>query len=248
MKVYDTKLKIKIAIRIFIGIVSVVGIFFLAKELISNVDSITKFAQSSGVFGPIILILLIALGILFSPIPSVLFIITAGYLYGTWTGAIYSYLGHLIAATSVFAFFKSFEIKNEGKRYRKYKELVEKNRKILYIMYAVPILPISLTTIISASSKTGWRKFLEIITISFIPAILFFSFFGNRISSRNLLEIGILTLIIIIVGIVVMKMIKNSKKRTMNGYPSRLKGIIPKRKHKYVKINHDLEHDKEESK
>ncbi len=224
-------------IKFLIAIISIVGLFLIAKEIINNVDSISKISQSAGIFGPIILILLISLGILFSPIPSVLFIVVAGYLYGTWMGALYSYMGHLFAATCAFAFFKSFEIKNEGKRYIKYKQLVEKNRKILYILYAIPILPISITTILSASSKTEWKKFIEIILISFIPAIIFFSFFGDRISNRNLIAIGILALIIITTGLIITKIIRKNRERIMNGYPSRLK--IPWIKNIDKKISHN---------
>lgn len=189
-------------------------LFFFAKELISNVDSITKISQSAGVFGPIVLIVLITLGILFTPIPSVVLIITAGYLYGAWMGAIYSYIAHMFAATGTFSLVKTFNIKTKNKRYKKYQNLVEKNRKILYLLYTIPIIPISIISIISASSKIKWRQFLKITLLSFIPAVLLFSFFGERISNKNLLEIGIWTTVILIGLLIILEIMRKRMKKS----------------------------------
>jgi len=220
---------------LIIGIIILI-FYFLVKEFISNVDSITKLSQSAGILGPIVLILLIGLGILLTPIPSFVLVIAAGYLYGIWWGALYSYLGHLIAAISTFTIFRRINLNNqESLRYKKYKKLVEKNKKFLYLLYAVPILPLSLVTIISASSKIKWKHFLEIILVSFIPTILFFSFFGNRITEKNIFEILIWLGIIFVIGLIIFKIIQRNQERMMNGYPSALKVPKLKRKGKYVK-------------
>lgn len=230
------KLKSRNFLKVLIILAVIVILFYIVKEFISNVDSITKFSQSAGILGPIVLILLIGLGILLTPIPSVVLIITAGYLYGMWWGALYSYLGHLVASISTFIIFRKIKLSNqESPRYKKYKKLVEKNKKLLYLFYAIPILPLSLVTIISASSKIKWKKFLEIILVSFIPTILFFSFFGNRINNRNLLEVGIWSTVILILAFIIYKIIQKNQERMMNGYPPTLKIPRPKIKGNYVK-------------
>ena len=220
---------------LIIGIIIVV-LFFLLKEWIGNVSFITKISQSAGIFGPIILILLISLGILLSPIPSSILIIAAGYLYGVWIGALYSYLAHLLATISAFVVFRKLNGNEENRTYRKYKKLISENKKLLYLLYAVPIIPISIITLITATSKIKLKRFLEIIILSFIPGVLFFSFFGERIGNRNLLEIGILIIIIVIVGLIIFKIIRNNKKRIMNGYPSRIRLPRPKIKRRYVRL------------
>jgi uncharacterized membrane protein YdjX (TVP38/TMEM64 family) len=200
------------------------------------VSSITKLSESAGIFGPIVLILLISLGILLSPVPSVIFIITAGYLYGAWEGALYSYLGHLLAAIAAFMVFRKFERKEESRRYIRYRKLIHKNKKILYLLYAVPIIPISVITFITATSRIRWKEFLKIIMVSFAPTVLLFSFFGERIGNRNLLEIGIWIVGIAIIGIIIFEVIRHNKKRMMNGYPSSLKIPRPKRRFKYLRF------------
>ncbi|MCA9478345.1 MAG: VTT domain-containing protein, partial [Nanoarchaeota archaeon] len=118
-------------IKIFLRVLVVVILFFVIKELISDVDSITRLAKAAGPFGPIVLILLIMLGTLLTPIPSVVLVIAAGYLYGIWPGALYSYIGLVLAAVSMFFFVRLFKIKAKGKHYEKYKKLVKKNKKII---------------------------------------------------------------------------------------------------------------------
>jgi uncharacterized membrane protein YdjX (TVP38/TMEM64 family) len=103
-------------------------LYFFAKEIISNVDSITKIAESAGIFGPIVLALLICLGILFSPIPSFVLTIAAEFLYNTWWGALYSYIGHILAAIVPFAATRAFKINKEYSKSKKYKDLIKKTR------------------------------------------------------------------------------------------------------------------------
>lgn len=190
-------------------LIVIIVLFYLFRELFGNVDSISNISKSAGIFGPIVLIFLIGLGILFSPFPSFVFIITAAYLYGMWWGVLYSYLGHLIAATSVFAIVKKFHITNSNNKYEKYKKLIRKNHNILYLLYMVPLIPILITSIISASSKLSWRDFFKIIFISFTPPVLFFSFFGNSLSKLTTLEIIIWCFILVALAIIVFKVIKN---------------------------------------
>ena len=208
--------RVKLAINILITCVIIIALIILTRDFITNVNSIEQLSKSAGIFGPIVLVILIGLGILFTPIPSVLLIIAAGYLYGTWEGAIYSYLGHLLAAISTFSIVRKFHIKTKNKRYSKYRKLIDKNKKILYLLYIIPILPISVVSIFSASSKMKFKQFLKIILISFIPVILLFSFFGERISNKNLIEMGIwITGILIVISIVYIIIKRKQKKQKL---------------------------------
>ena len=205
--------RLGIILRILITAIVILVIYIVVRDLVSNVSSITYLAKSAGIYGPIVLVLLIALGIIFTPIPNIVLIIAAGYIYGTWQGAIYSYLGHMLAACGTFAIVRIFNIEKESRRYRKYKNLIEKNKKILYLLFAAPIIPISILSIVSSSSKMKWKEFLKIINISFIPVILFFSYFGERISQRNLVEIGIFALVVIVGIFIVFGIMKRGNKK-----------------------------------
>jgi uncharacterized membrane protein YdjX (TVP38/TMEM64 family) len=204
---------LRIALGAIITLAILVILYLLAKDLIGNVYSITALTKSAGMFGPILLILLIGLGIIFTPIPNVVLTLAAGYLYGTWLGALYSYLGHMLAAVGTFAIIRIFKIERESKSYKKYKNLIEKNKKLLYLLYAAPVIPISVLSAIASSSKMKWKEFLKIINISFIPVILFFSYFGERISQKNLIEIGVFILVVIVGVFIVLRMINRRNKK-----------------------------------
>lgn len=210
--------KIRIPIRVLMSIFLFSLLFFLAKELIHNTESITNLTKSAGPFAPIALIAIISLGIIFTPIPSVILIILAGYLYGPILGGIYSYIAHMIAATGTFLTTNTLKIKIQNKKYEKYKEIIKKNTSILYFLYLIPILPVSVISVLSASSNMKWKKFLKITLISFAPLVFFFSFFGNKINTQNLLLIGIFLLIMLISLYIITKIIKKKYK---------LKKIIP---------------------
>ena len=195
-------------VKILVTIIIIIILVFIIKEWITNTNSIIRITQSTGIFGPIILILLISLGILFTPISSILFIITAGYLYGLWQGAIYAYIGEWLAAVGTFVAIKIIKIDIKHKSYEKYKKIINGNKKIIYLLYAIPIIPISVLSIMCSSSKMKLKKFLKIITISFIPPVLFFSFFGDKINNQNLTQIGILSLVTIFIFFLGFKIIK----------------------------------------
>lgn len=201
--------KVNKVLKIIASIIVIGTLFYLVRQNIANTDEITKITNSAGVFGPLMLILLIMIGILFSPIPSVLIIAVAGYIYGPWKGALYSYIGHVIAATSTYFIVKKFKILHESKKFAKYRTFIEKNKNFLFVLYAIPIIPISISSIIAATA-IKWKKFMEIALLSFLPAVIVFSFLGGKISSKNMHIIIGLILVITIGTIIIIKKYKSN--------------------------------------
>lgn len=200
--------KLNLFLKMVISSTIIILIYLAVKTFIQNPSSINSIVSSANTFGPIVLILLMVLGIIFTPIPYFVLIITTGYLYGVWPGAFYSYIAQILAAVGVFILTKSLNIKITNKTYKKYQGKVNRNKKILYLMYALPVIPISVTSIISASSKINWKSFLKIILISFAPGTIFFTFFGNNLSTKNILFISLFLLITLVALIFFMKKFK----------------------------------------
>jgi len=203
--------KLKI-IGIIVSIIVITAIIVIIHKTIKNPDAVTSMVKSAGFFGPVVFILIMTLGILFSPIPSFVFIILAGYLYGAYLGAIYSYIGDVGAALSTFLVIRTFKNKfKESKKEKKYEKIIRKNKRLLYVLFGIPLVPISIISTISASSKIKLKEYLKITLLSFIPIIVVFSFFGEKISHFNLREIIIWSGIIIILGaIIYTKIIKKN--------------------------------------
>lgn len=207
------KLKQKNILKIITSIIIIIVLFLMIKNNLNSTDDITTITKSAGAFGPIILIALIMLAILFSPIPSVVVIVVAGYIYGPLRGAIYSYIGHFLGATMVYFIVKKFNIFSGIKKFEKYKQFVEKNKNMLYLFYAIPIIPITITSIIAATSEIKTKQFIQIASLSFIPAVMIFSFLGGKISQENMLELTALIVIIVVGTIIIIKKYKNRLER-----------------------------------
>ena len=202
-------------------IVFLVTIFFVARIFIENTNQIVKAVEKVGFFGPIFLIVIMILGILFTPIPGFAWVMTAGYIYGALLGSVYSYISFIIGAMGIFMLSKKINKHNPlgGKRFQKkrdkYSNLIKQNKNILYAIYAIPILPVSIVSAIAATSSIKIKEFLKIILLSFLPLVLFFSFFGSGISRKNIIEIGIFTLVTISLFIIFYEKLRkmNTKKQ-----------------------------------
>jgi uncharacterized membrane protein YdjX (TVP38/TMEM64 family) len=205
---------LKKAAKAVIALAVIVILVFLVKEIISDAESITSIAASVGALGPIVLILLISLGIIFTPIPCYILTVAAGYLYGTVAGGIYSYIAHLIAATGSFAAIKIYHKFNgttSSKKYPKYKKMVKEHKNMLYLLYGIPLLPMSFVSYLAVHAKVTWKEFFKIAIFSFLPPVIIFSYFGNRLSSKNLVEIVVLMAVIGFIAYLAVHYIKQQK-------------------------------------
>jgi uncharacterized membrane protein YdjX (TVP38/TMEM64 family) len=206
-------------IGITVSVVLLSVLIYFIRLLIVSPNSVEKLVESAGFWGPIILIILMTFGILFSPIPSFLFIIISGYLYGFWLGSLFSYIGHFLAAFSMFLGYRNFrKFFGKSKRSEKYKRFIKEHSNLLYFFFMVPIVPISLLSIVSASSRIKTSSYAKVLLISFIIPVFFFSFFGQRLSFRNLLEITILVFIIVLVFIVAYKLGKKREEKKKRSF------------------------------
>lgn len=198
---------ISLSLRILISSIILVGLFFLVKQLFVNADSMSNLVLSAGIWGPLVLISLMVLGILLSPIPSVVLIIAAGYLYGAWFGALYSYIAHFLATLLVFFLVRTIHLTNHysSSDASKYSRILKKNNYLFYVLYIFPVIPISVITIILGTSKLSYKDFFKISSLSFIIPVLFFSFFGTRLSSSSAVELFIWIILTIIISFFVFR-------------------------------------------
>lgn len=218
--IFEKKKRALTTAKVLSILIGVVVLYFITREFITNTGAIIKIAHNAGALGPIALIIIIALGTLFTPIPSFILIMTAGYIYGAGHGAIYSYVGQLLASMGTFGASKIMRVKAKNKTYEKYKDLVKNNKNVIYALYAIPIVPVSITSILSASSGMKFKEYMKIPIISFILPVIFFSFFGQNIGTKNLFWLGFF-IVLTIAGLGVgFKLLKKKN----------LKKIIPKKK------------------
>jgi uncharacterized membrane protein YdjX (TVP38/TMEM64 family) len=98
--------RFKILIAISLLAILVAGYFVLANsnliELFSDMELLAVKARNLGIFGPLLLIALMILAVVFNPLPSAPVALAAGAVYGHTYGTIYIVIGAEIGAIAAF--------------------------------------------------------------------------------------------------------------------------------------------------
>jgi uncharacterized membrane protein YdjX (TVP38/TMEM64 family) len=97
------------------------------------------------------------------------------------------YLGNIIGTTLLFILVRHFgapifaENVSETTR-RRYEAIVEGNRLLFWIFYAIPIIPVDFLSVIAGLSKIRTRDFLLVVYTGFIIYTALISFVGSTLA------------------------------------------------------------------
>jgi uncharacterized membrane protein YdjX (TVP38/TMEM64 family) len=172
-------------IIIVLIILAIIGasIFFFQKTFESPKDAADKI-RNLGALGPLFVIILISLEVVIAPIPGYVIAIASGYAFGVWWGALYSYLGNIIGTAIAFFISRRFGRPLVEKIIRK-KQLVvydsffkEKGKPMLWLAYLFPVFPADIISFVTGLSDIKWKDFMIIVSIAYIPNMLFLNYFG----------------------------------------------------------------------
>lgn len=83
-----------------------IGLEFVIGEL--DVEDVRTWIRDLGVWGPILLIAVLAIAMVIAPIPNPPFMIAAGIAWGTFLGVIYAVIGQLIGSIIIFWLSRKF--------------------------------------------------------------------------------------------------------------------------------------------
>ena len=89
-----------------IGATVLIGIEFVLGDL--DVEDVREWIRDLGVWGPILLITVLAIAMVIAPIPNPPFMIAAGIAWGTVLGVVYSVIGQLIGSIIIFYLSRRF--------------------------------------------------------------------------------------------------------------------------------------------
>ena len=88
-----------------VAVVFIIGDFALGDL---ETDDIREWGEGLGLWGPVILIAILAAAMVFAPIPNPPFMIAAGLIWGTVLGVVYAVIGQLIGAAIIFWISRRF--------------------------------------------------------------------------------------------------------------------------------------------
>ncbi|MCH8003266.1 MAG: TVP38/TMEM64 family protein [Nanoarchaeota archaeon] len=198
----------------YILTVIIIVIFFLSLKFgyIDKLDlspsKIKDELLEFGIFAPLILIAIQFLLAIISILPSALFVIAGGYLFGPFFGTLYSLIGMLIGSLVVFSIAKRFG-RNFVERFVDKRELhhfdlfFKKKGKLVFIFASyLSIFPRDTISLCAGLTKIKKLEFIMISIMAFIPHLLILTYFGSQLS-KNIFDYRIILAgIIIIVSLI----------------------------------------------
>lgn len=169
-------------------------------------DSIRNFVGQFGIFSPIAFILVQILQVIITPFSHYTVSIAGGFIFGTWLGFLYNWIGRVIGTAIAFylgRFLGRKIIKHIVKQetIQKYDYYLNKGKTLLFLAYFLPLFPDDEISYLAGFSAIKPRIFLPLMAIGHVSGSLSLSYLGNGIKSIKEPMFIFLSLITLIGGI-----------------------------------------------
>lgn len=174
--------------------------YLYPSSFFSNQERIRDYVSGFGLWAPIILIAIQILQVIVTPISHYAVGIAGGFIFGTWYGFLYNYIGRVIGHTS--AFFLSRTIGRPIVKKLVKPETLEKYDKfwdkggpfVLFLIYYLPFFPDDEMAYIAGTSKMKFGPFMVANLLGQIGGSLALAYVGSGIK-LNTITFGVVFLI-----------------------------------------------------
>jgi uncharacterized membrane protein YdjX (TVP38/TMEM64 family) len=138
-----------------------------------------------GVWGPVIFMLLYAVGPSFL-VPGAVMTIAGGLAFGTAWGSVYSLIGGDAGALLAFAagrfLGKSFVEQIVGERFQSMLQKIAKHGfQIIFYLRMVPVIPYNALNLLAGASPISFRDYFWATMIGMVPGTILFAFLGDAL-------------------------------------------------------------------
>ncbi len=164
-----------------------VGYYLLSKTIFNfGSAEFDHFIAGFGWTGPLVMIGLIVIEVVIAPLPGGWLAIATGYLFGSWPGFIYAYIGNVLGSLIAFALARYFGQRFVQKivsleNYERYSHKLSRSSLGIGLLYAIPLFPIDVISMLLGVSGITRRRFLTIMLLGFIPNMAIMNFVGGAI-------------------------------------------------------------------
>jgi uncharacterized membrane protein YdjX (TVP38/TMEM64 family) len=182
-------------------------VLFHLEDVMRNSSRAREVILSQGYLAPLIFMTLQILQVLFAPVPGEATGILGGYLFGAWTGFIYSSIGLAVGSALAFTighlFADAFRARFSKTRiYRKFNHLVFKGDFVIpFVLFLFPGFPKDFLSYLLGLSTMPFKVFIFIALIARMPGTLILSFEGAQVYEGNYLKLLILIVFSAIVSV-----------------------------------------------
>lgn len=199
------KVKLVWYLLTLIPIVLLIFGYIFPSSFFGSQEAIRDFVSQFGVFAPLVFIILQILQVIITPFSHYAVSIAGGFIFGTWQGFIYNWIGRVVGTAIVFYLARIFGrriIKHVIKKetIQKYDYIFEKGKILLFLAYFLPVFPDDELSYFAGFSAISPRIFLPLMAIGHISGSLALSYIGNGIQSIKEPTFIILSLVTLIAG------------------------------------------------
>lgn len=189
-----------IAIKLFVGILLVAGVWWMIKCQCVNLKSLTPavlrdFIQSFGKLAVLAYIIAYALNTVSIMPPIAALSLTAGLAFGAVWGALYLMIGAMIGTTATFMISRYFGRALIEKMLKgKFKDLDEKLAKngFMTILFfrVIPLAPYEVLNYAGGLSRIKFKDYFFATFLGLIPGVIVSAFFGGSLGEvKNIRDI-----------------------------------------------------------
>ncbi|MBT4604510.1 TVP38/TMEM64 family protein [archaeon] len=189
-----------------IPIILLISGYIFPSSFFGNQETIRNYVLQFGSFAPLMFILIQITQVVITPFNHYAVSIAGGFIFGTWQGFIYNWIGRVIGTIIAF-YLGRFLGRNilkhivNPKIIKKYDHYFEKCKILLFLAYFLPFFPDDEISYFAGFSKINPKTFLTLITIGHVSGSLSLAYVGNGIKSVKEPLFIILSLITLIGGI-----------------------------------------------
>lgn len=154
---------------------------------LSSQEQVRGIVRSWGVYAPIAFILLQIFQVVITPINHYVISIAGGYIFGTWQGFAYNWIGRVIGTIAAFYIAKRLgkpvlnKIVSEKTR-EKYNWVFEKGKFLLFLMIFLPLFPDDELAYLAGLSSMRPRTFIIIAALGHVGGSLSLAYAGSGVS------------------------------------------------------------------
>ncbi len=160
-------------------------------------NRLIPFLQSLGMLGPVAYMLMMAVAVVISPIPSLPLDAAAGAMYGPFLGTVYSVAGAEVGALISFFIARALGRKAIVRLLKRDIEFCDlcAERQLVYVIFFARLLPVFSFDLISYGAgltRIATKQFALATLLGMIPATFVINYFGSGIFSgaRHALLLG----------------------------------------------------------
>jgi uncharacterized membrane protein YdjX (TVP38/TMEM64 family) len=214
------KLKITWYLVTIIPILLVTLGYLYPSAFFSNQETIREFISGFGILAPVAFIILQIVQVVLTPISHYAVSIAGGFLFGTWAGFIYNWIGRVVGTAIAFYLGRRFGrrvIKKLVKKETllKYDGLFYKGKLVLFLMYFLPFFPDDELSYLAGFSSMRARYFIFIMALGHIGGSLALSYVGSGLTYSDPLFI-FLSLATLIGGVGLILLWRRNRKLNIN--------------------------------